>query len=92
MDELNVFPDMANAGTEVIFLNFGAQEALYSMHLANELRNMGVKTEVYPDSVKIKKQLDYANKRGIARVIMIGSQEIENESFVLKEMEIGQAA
>ena len=90
MDELSAFPDLEHAGTEVLFVNFGEREALFSLNLANELRNMNVKTEVYPDSVKLKKQLDYANKRGISKVIMIGSTEIESEVFILKEMDSGK--
>ena len=90
MEELNAFPDLERAGTEVLFINFGEREALFSLRLANELRNMNVKAEVYPDAVKLKKQLDYANKRHIGKVIMIGSQEIESEVFILKEMDTGK--
>ena len=90
MDELNKFPQLELSGTEVMFANFGEQEALFSLRLANELRNIGVKTEVYPDAVKLRKQLDYANKRNIDKVIIIGSKEISNEVFELKEMSTGK--
>ncbi len=90
MDELESFPEMNQAGTEVLFVNFGREEALFSLHLANELRDMGIKAEVYPDSAKLRKQLDYANKRLIDKVVLIGSQEIENEIYILKEMSTGK--
>lgn len=89
MEELAAFPDMKKAGTEVLFVNFGERESLFSLELANQLRDMKVKTEVYPDAVKLRKQLDYANKRSIDKVIMIGSEEIKNEVFILKEMSSG---
>lgn len=90
MDELNSFPALDQSVTEVMFVNFGEAEALYSLKLANELRNLGVKVEVYPDKAKIKKQLDYANKRGISKVVMIGSEEMKSGNFTLKDMASGQ--
>ncbi len=55
-----------------------------------KLRDMKVKVELYPDAAKLRKQLDYANKRSIDKVIMIGTEEIKNEVFVLKEMASGK--
>lgn len=90
LDELKLFPDLEAHSTEVLFVNFGEKEALYSMNIAHELRKLNIKTEVYPDSVKLKKQLDYANKKGIAGVIMIGEKEIEEGRYTLKLMKSGE--
>ncbi len=89
MEDLELFPQMEGSRVDVMFVNFGKEEALYSLKLANELRDQGVKVEVYPDGAKMKKQMDYANKANIPHVILIGSQEIAAENFVLKKMEDG---
>lgn len=90
LDELKLFPDLEAQSTEVLFVNFGEKEALYSMSIAHELRKINVKTEVYPDKAKLKKQLDYANKKGIAAVVMIGEKEIDEGRFALKNMKSGE--
>lgn len=90
MEELDLFPDMQGHGTEVLFINFGEKEALYSLGLANELRDLNVNTEVYPDSAKLKKQMDFANKKHIPFVILVGSQEMKEERFTLKNMKNGE--
>ncbi len=59
------------------------------MPFANELRDLGVKAEVYPDSSKLKKQLDFANKKNIPNVILIGSNEMKSEKFTMKNMAEG---
>lgn len=89
MEELGLFKDTETQTTEVLFVNFGEEEALYSFALANELRDMGIKAEVYPDKAKVGKQLDFANKKGIPSVIMIGSKEMNEEKFALKDMKSG---
>jgi histidyl-tRNA synthetase len=55
-----------------------------------KLRAAGVKAEVYPEVVKLKKQLDYANKKGIKKVALIGDNELENKTFMLKNMASGE--
>lgn len=90
MEELDLFPDMEDEGTEVLFINFGEQEGLFSLKLANELRDQNVKAEVYPDSAKLKKQMDFANKKNIPYVVLIGSQEIRDGQFTLKHMQSGE--
>ncbi len=89
MEELNLFPEMDGNSTEVLFVNFGEAESLYSLTFANELRDLGVKAEVYPDSSKLKKQLDFANKKNIPNVILIGSNEMKAEKFTMKNMNEG---
>lgn len=89
MDELNLFPALVEEGTEILFLNFGEKEALYCRKLADELRSLGVKCETFPDALKVKKQMDYANKRNIPRVVIIGSQELAEEKIIVKDMAEG---
>lgn len=90
MEELGLFTDEQSTSTEVLFINFGDKEALFSLSVANELRDMGVKAEVYPDKSKMKKQLDFANKKNIPNVVMIGSQEMETGKFNMKDMLSGE--
>lgn len=90
MEELGLFTDEQSSSTEVLFINFGDKEALFSLSVANELRDMGVKAEVYPDKAKMKKQLDFANKKNIPNVVMIGSQEMESGKFNMKDMLSGE--
>jgi len=89
LEEKELFPDMQHAGTEILMVNFGLDEALFSNKLANKLRQLGVNCEVYPDASKLKKQLDYANKKNIRYVLMIGSKEMEEGLFSLKDMQEG---
>ena len=77
-------------GTEVLFINFGDQEGLFSLKLANELRDLQVKAEVYPDSSKLRKQMDFANKKNIPYVVLIGSEEMKSGQFTVKHMHSGE--
>lgn len=89
MEELDLFPNMQSNSTELLVLNFGEQEAIYGLKVVAKLRELGLKTEIYPDSTKIKKQMDYANKKGIRYVLLIGSNEIKEGVFQLKDMRDG---
>lgn len=89
LSELDLFPDLQSQGTELLFINFGSREAIYSLELAQQLRSMGRHVELYPEAVKVKKQLDYANRQGIPQVVMIGEEEIRQGRFTLKNMEDG---
>jgi len=66
------------------------EEALKSFELAQKLRKKGFKTEVYPESSKLKKQLNYADKRNVKNVIIIGQEEFLKSEFTLKNMQTGQ--
>jgi len=89
LEEKGLFPAMTHSGTDMLMVNFGDKEALFANKLAAQLRELGIKTELYPDAVKMKKQLDYANKKGIRYVLLIGSQEMEEGLFTLKDMQEG---
>ncbi len=90
MNELDLFPKSTTTSTKVLFLNFGEDEQNYCMKLAKELRTKDISSEVYPSSAKMKKQMKYANDRGIPFVILIGSNEMESGQLTLKEMESGE--
>ena len=89
LDELNLFPEIINQNLQVMFTNFGDNELIYSLKLLNNLRIKGVNAEIYPDSIKIKKQLNYANKKNIPFVVLAGPEEIEKNTIILKNMNDG---
>ncbi|GET45045.1 histidine--tRNA ligase [Capnocytophaga felis] len=90
MEELNLFPQEIGDTLDVLCINFGEKEALQSLKLIQKLRSLGKKTELYPESAKMKKQMAYADKRNIPFVVLIGESECEKESFVLKNMQTGE--
>lgn len=85
-----LYPEFLNESTQVLFLNFGEAEQSYCLPLVYKLRNQNINTELYPDSVKIKKQMKYANDKKIKYVVMIGQNEMETQSFTYKNMETGE--
>ncbi len=87
---LELFPEGINVSTKVIFTNLGEAEQLASLKLMKELRNKGIACELYPDGGKMKKQMEYANKRGIPYVVIIGSQELETQCATVKNMQLGE--
>ncbi len=91
MNELLLFPENLKQEhvVQVLFANFGEEEAAYCLLLINKLRNAGISCELYPDTKKIQKQMEYANKRGIPFVCLVGSNEIKNNQFLLKDMLTG---
>jgi histidine--tRNA ligase len=90
MEELGLFPSEISQTLDVLFVNLGEEEALKSFELAQKLRKKGFKTEVYPESSKLKKQLNYADKRNVKNVIIIGQEEFLKSEFTLKNMQTGQ--
>ncbi len=89
LEELNLFPEAVDKSLDVLCLNFGAKEALASLKLVTKLRKRGVMSDLYPSDVKIQKQFKYANNRKVPYVILLGAEELENYSFVVKYMESG---
>ena len=73
-----------------MFANFGEKAAQVSYYCLNQLRNKNITGELYPTEAKLKKQLNYANSKGIQKVILIGSEELEENSFILKNMSSGE--
>jgi histidyl-tRNA synthetase len=89
LEELNLFPETVSATLDVLFINFGEAEALQAMKIITQLREQGVKADLYPDAAKMKKQMAYANKRGLPKVALIGEQELLNNTVVIKNMATG---
>ncbi len=90
MNELSLFPENIESTTEAMFVNFGPEEEKYCLPLVRQLRNAGINTEIYPEAVKMKKQMTYANKKNIPYVVLVGSQEIKSGELTVKLMEKGE--
>ena len=90
LEELNLFPATVAKNTKSLFINFGEKEALYAMKAITNLRKIGITAELYPDNVKMGKQMGYADKRDIPFTILAGEKEIQAESFTLKNMKSGE--
>ncbi|KAA6439220.1 histidine--tRNA ligase [Dyadobacter flavalbus] len=90
MEELNLFPESQKTSTQVMISNFDEEAFLYGLTVLPKLRNAGINAEIYPDSVKLKKQLDYADRKNIPFVILIGSDEIQSGMLTLKDMKSGE--
>ena len=69
-----------------MFVNFGKSESLYCLKLLRKLRQLGVKSELYPSDVKIKKQMQYAHRKNVQYVILIGDDEIKDNTMTVKNM------
>ena len=89
MEELSLFNTFDPPRPNVVFVNFGDDEALYCTRAIQQLRRRGVNAELYPDSAKMKKQMNYANKREIPFVVLVGSKEIQANTYTLKNMQSG---
>lgn len=90
LEELNLFNALELPKPKVLFINFGDAESAFCMKALVELRKNNIKSELYPDNAKLKKQMNYANKREIPYVVMVGSSEIENNTYTLKNMQSGE--
>ena len=87
---LDLFPEEVNFTTKVLFVNLGAEEQLASLQIIKGLRNAGVAAEIYPESAKMKKQMEYANRRMIPYVVIIGSNELQERKATVKNMRTGE--
>ena len=90
MEELNIFPENQSVITKLLFCHFGENELNYALPLLQKARLSGVNAEIYPDVTKIKKQLDYADKKKIQYVCIIGSDEMNTGILTLKNMISGE--
>lgn len=90
MEEKNLFPQENLAGTKVLLVNFDEQSGRYALKLLKKLRDAGVASEVFPEPAKMKKQMNYADKKKIPYVLLAGSREIESQRFGLKNMTTGE--
>ncbi|WP_034059348.1 histidine--tRNA ligase [Lacinutrix jangbogonensis] len=94
LEELGLFPETIAKSTEVMFINFGDKEALFSLQAIKTLRESGINAELYPDKITngkhMKKQMNYANKRNIPFVVLVGDEEMNNNLYTLKNMKSGE--
>jgi histidyl-tRNA synthetase len=90
MEGLNLFPEEAIAIPKILFINFGEQESRYSNRILSELRKNNIAGELYPDQVKMKKQMNFANKKGYEFIAIVGEAEMEKNEVALKNMKTGE--
>ncbi|WP_413512073.1 histidine--tRNA ligase [Myroides odoratus] len=90
MEELNLFPSTVNASSSVIFLNFGEEAMSYAMKAVAQLRDAGIKTEIYPDKAKMDKQFKFADKKGIQFAVLVGDEEIQQQKYKVKNLVSGE--
>ena len=89
LNTLDLYPQNAIQATQVLFINFGEAEADYCLPIASQIRAAGISVELYPDCAKMKKQMAYANAKGIPFVVLAGESEINLGKFTLKNMLTG---
>ena len=90
LNTLDLYPKETTNSTQILFINFGEKETAYCLPLVNEARSHGISAEMYPDAVKMKKQMSYANAKQIAFVAMAGENEMKENKITLKNMETGE--
>ncbi len=90
LNTLDLFPKEAVHTTQALFINFGEKETAYCIPLVAQLRKAGIRTEIYPDSAKMKKQMGYANAKEIPYVVLVGENEMNTGKLTLKNMTTGE--
>jgi histidyl-tRNA synthetase len=90
LNQLNAYPEEAAASTKVLFVNFGAKEETYCLPLLAQLRAAGIPSEIYPDAAKMKKQMGFADKKGIAFVVLVGENEMNSGMLTVKDLRSGE--
>ena len=93
LEELGLFPETTAASTDVLFFNFGETEALFAMKAIKQLRSNGISAELYPDIAsnqkKERKQLTYAERKGIPYLVLLKDQQIQDNTFIIRNMQTG---
>ncbi len=90
MEELSLFPSSEAAQVQVLFIAFDKASHLYAFKNSKKLREKGINTALYPEPVKLKKQMKYANDLKVPYVILVGDKEMESGNLTLKNMETGE--
>jgi histidyl-tRNA synthetase len=90
LEELDLFPNTVATTSKALFINYGENEVAYSMKAIKELREAGIKVELYPDAVKVGKQFQYADKRSIPFAVIVGETEVGQCNFSLKNLISGE--
>lgn len=89
LNELNLFPENKDITTMVFFVNFGEEEEKYALRILQKIRRAGINAEMFPEADKMKKQMNYADKKNIPFVVIIGQDEIEKDVLSVKDMKTG---
>ena len=89
LNALDGYPKDAVNGTQLLFINFGDRETAYCLPFVSQARAAGIRTEIFPDATKMKKQMAYANAKQIPFVALVGENEIKEGKLTLKNMETG---
>jgi histidyl-tRNA synthetase len=90
MEELKLFPAGVHTGTQVLFFHLGSEESKTAFTLMQQLRNKGIRCELYHEPVKFDKQFKYAEKKNIPYVIIMGSKELQEKTCVIKDLRTGE--
>ena len=90
MEELAIFPESIYHSTEVLFFNLGEEESRYAFDLMQQLRSNGISCELFYENAKLDKQFKYASKKNISFAIIIGSNELETKTCVIKDLVISE--
>jgi histidyl-tRNA synthetase len=90
MMQLKLFPEKVVTGTKILFVNLGEQEEKYILPLISKIRKSGIRAEIYPDRAKLKKQMSFANAKGIPFVALAGDKEITSGTITLRNMQTGE--
>ncbi len=90
LNTLNLYPKEATNATQVLFINFGEKETTYCLPFVSQLRKAGIRTELFPDKAKMKKQMGYANAKHIPFVVLAGENEMNEGKLTLKDMQTGE--
>ena len=90
LNQLDLYPKDSVTTTQVLFINFGERETAYCLPIIDKVRANGIRAEIYPDAVKMKKQMSYANAKLIPYVVLAGENEINAGKVTLKNMETGE--
>ncbi len=90
LTELELFPEAIDERIDILFINFGEEAELKCMELSHELRGKGIAAELYPSSVRMNKQMKYANDRGVRYIGLLGEDEMRRGVIQLKNMDSGE--
>ena len=90
LNALDLYPKEAVNSTQVLFINFGETETAYCLPIVGKLRQAGIRSEIFPDKAKMKKQMSYANAKNIPFVVLAGENEMAAGKVTLKNMESGE--
>jgi histidyl-tRNA synthetase len=90
LNQLNLFDEITGTSTQVLVVNFGESESAYARKILDILHDLEVRSELYPDAQKLKKQISYADSKKIPYIIMAGENEIINNNLTIKIMSTGE--